>query len=210
MPGSPPTSSADPATIPPPIARSNSASPLGSRSGRAARRFEPDQRDQPPAALEIVLGGKDVRHLAGFLDERVPFGAIDALTLPAVRHRSAGLAHISGFGLGHGSHGLNIAAKSATGSGTGALSQTNRVPQARRLEQCLMPRPKTDACSITRTGARGDPGRPAARLAADRRHLGRGGDQAGRGRPPLHLSRPPRLRPLGPAMGRTRLRHLCR
>ena len=36
MPGSPPISIAEPATIPPPIARSNSAMPLGSRSGSAA------------------------------------------------------------------------------------------------------------------------------------------------------------------------------
>ena len=35
MPGSPPTSIADPATIPPPIARSNSAIPVWSRSGKA-------------------------------------------------------------------------------------------------------------------------------------------------------------------------------
>ena len=34
--------------------------------------------------------------------------------------------------------------------------------------------------------------------------------EAGRGRSSLHLPRPPRLRPLGPAVGRKRLRHLRR
>src|SRR6185295_9875489 len=65
------------------------------------RRLQPDQRDHPPAALEIMLGGEDARHLGRFLDERVPLGAVGALPLPAVRHRPAGLANIARFDLGH-------------------------------------------------------------------------------------------------------------
>ena len=101
IPGSPPTSIAEPATIPPPIARSNSASPLGSRSGSAAGRLESHQRDHPPAALQIVLRREDARHFGGFLDQRVPLGTVGTLALPAAADRSAGLAHIARFGLRH-------------------------------------------------------------------------------------------------------------
>ena len=72
--------------------------PLGKRRGR----FEPDQRNHPPAALQIVLGREDARHLGGFLDERVPLGAVGTLPLPAVLNRSARLADVSRFRLGHG------------------------------------------------------------------------------------------------------------
>ena len=47
------------------------------------RVVEPDQRNDPPAALQIMLGRKDARHLRGLLDERVPLGAVGALALPA-------------------------------------------------------------------------------------------------------------------------------
>ena len=53
--------------------------------GQRRRRFEPDQRDRPPAALEVMLGGEDARHLGRFLDQAVPVAAIAALPLPAVR-----------------------------------------------------------------------------------------------------------------------------
>ena len=69
--------------------------------GECSRSLEADQRDDPPTALQIVLGGENVRHLGRFLDERVPFGAIRALSLPAMRHRPAGLADIARLGLGH-------------------------------------------------------------------------------------------------------------
>ena len=62
---------------------SNSASPLGRRAGKSGRSSEPDQRNSPPAALEIVLRGKNVRDFSGFLDERIPLGAVGALPLPA-------------------------------------------------------------------------------------------------------------------------------
>ena len=85
MPGSPPTSIADPATIPPPIARSNSAmparQPLGQRA--PACRARPAGSARPPPC-RLCLAAKMLDTSAGFLDQRVPFGAIGALPLPAV------------------------------------------------------------------------------------------------------------------------------
>ena len=95
-----------PATMPPPIARSNSAMPLGSRSGSAAGVSSPTSGISRPPPCRLCLAAKMLDTSAGFLDQRVPLGAIGALPLPAVRHRPAGLAHVSGFGLGHRSHGL--------------------------------------------------------------------------------------------------------
>ena len=73
------------------------------QSARAARprRVEPDQLDRPAAALEVMLGREDARHLGRFLDQRVPLGAVGALPLPAVRDRPAGLADVAGLWLRH-------------------------------------------------------------------------------------------------------------
>ena len=57
--------------------------PGGDPLGQRDRMIEPDQRDRPPAALQIMLGGEDARHLRAFLDQRVPLGAVGALALPA-------------------------------------------------------------------------------------------------------------------------------
>src|SRR3954467_11992032 len=58
MPGPPPTSIADPATMPPPIARSNSASPLGSRSGNAAGLSSPTSGMTRPPPCRLCLAAK--------------------------------------------------------------------------------------------------------------------------------------------------------
>ena len=93
-------------------ARDNSAADRAVELGKAARqplrkrsrRLEPDQRDHPAAALEIVLGGEDARHFGRFLNERVPLGAVGTLPLPAAADGAACLADVSGLGLGHGVH----------------------------------------------------------------------------------------------------------
>src|SRR6476646_5423409 len=58
MPGSPPTSIAEPATIPPPIARSNSARPLGSRSGSAAGVSKPTSGITRPPPCRLCFAAK--------------------------------------------------------------------------------------------------------------------------------------------------------
>src|SRR6185503_11687153 len=70
--------------------------------GQRGWRFESNQRNHAPATLQIVLGGKDARHLGAFLHQRVPLGAVWALALPPVLNGPAGLADITRFGLCHG------------------------------------------------------------------------------------------------------------
>ncbi len=48
MPGSPPTSTADPGTNPPPATRSNSVMPVWMRGGLAISPFNPTSRDGRP------------------------------------------------------------------------------------------------------------------------------------------------------------------
>ena len=88
--------------MPPPIARSNSARPLGSRAGRAVGVLQPDKRYHSPATLQIMLGSENARDFGAFLDEGVPLGAVGALALPAVGDRPAGLTRVSAFHLRHG------------------------------------------------------------------------------------------------------------
>src|SRR6476646_6897825 len=58
IPGSPPTSIAEPATIPPPIARSNSARPLGRRAGREAGVSRPTSGITRPTPWRLCLAEK--------------------------------------------------------------------------------------------------------------------------------------------------------
>src|SRR6185369_8497612 len=68
---------------------------------KSCRGFQADQRDHLPAALEVVLGRKNARYFSSFLHERVPFGAVGALALPAGRDRSAGLTDVTRLNLRH-------------------------------------------------------------------------------------------------------------
>ncbi len=67
---------------------------------------EPDERDRPAAALQIVLGREDAGYFRGLLHEGVPLGAVRALALPAGAHRPAGLAYVTCLGLRHVKRGL--------------------------------------------------------------------------------------------------------
>ena len=92
MPGSPPISSAEPGTMPPPVTRSSSARPVGMRGDSCpcpwpaspARRRGPSR----PRSRPEPGGGAGV----GLLDQRVPLAAGGALAGPArgARRRSSG------------------------------------------------------------------------------------------------------------------------
>ena len=99
IPGSPPTRIAQPGTSPPPSTRSNSAMPGGFAHRQRAGLVERDEFDPPTAAREIVFLRENGR--GRVLDKRVPFRAIGALPLPAVRNAATGLADIAAFGFGH-------------------------------------------------------------------------------------------------------------
>ena len=58
MPGSPPTSIAEPGTIPPPIARSNSAIPVAIRSGSATGWSSPTSGIARPPPWRLCLAAK--------------------------------------------------------------------------------------------------------------------------------------------------------
>ena len=79
MPGSPPIRVAEPATRPPPSARSNSAMPVASRSRQRHLGVEPDQLDPPAAAAQIVPRREGRHHPVRILDQAVPLAAVGAL-----------------------------------------------------------------------------------------------------------------------------------
>ena len=102
MPGSPPTSSAEPRTKPPPVARSSSAMPVAMRGASSmspdsvvsatGRPLRGDAQRRRPAA-DAAAGA--------FLDQRVPLAAGVALAGPARVHGAAGLADELDAGLSH-------------------------------------------------------------------------------------------------------------
>ncbi len=93
MPGSPPSSSTEPRTKPPPVTRSSSARPEGRRGascGLAGQRLE---RERPALARRrgrAPPGGASLRR--AFLDQRVPLAAGVAFALPAAVGGAAVLA----------------------------------------------------------------------------------------------------------------------
>ena len=84
MPGSPPTSSTEPRTKPPPVTRSSSAIPDGQARRLLALAGQGFQLEQP--ALALASGSDRHRGRAGrvLLRQRVPLAAGLALALPAV------------------------------------------------------------------------------------------------------------------------------
>jgi hypothetical protein len=101
MPGSPPTSTADPRTKPPPVTRSSSLTLV---EMRGASSISPDSwRAHRPA----LAGGRagTATDAAGriVLDNGVPFAAAVALARPAGMDGAAGLTDELNAGLGQGS-----------------------------------------------------------------------------------------------------------
>jgi hypothetical protein len=62
---------------------------------------EANQSDRASARLQVMLRRKGRHRDASFLDQRVPFSAIDALPLPFGRDRAAKLTHKSPLGFCH-------------------------------------------------------------------------------------------------------------
>ena len=85
MPGSPPTSSAEPRTKPPPVARSSSAMPVAMRGASSISPRERGQRHRrgPCAASAAPAGPPPMPPAGAFLDQRVPLAAGIALAGPA-------------------------------------------------------------------------------------------------------------------------------
>ena len=92
MPGSPPTSRVEPRTKPPPVTRSNSAMPERMRGGivdAAGERGQRHRRGRGQLAGRRPCANAAAGHL---LDQRVPFAAIVAFSLPARADGAAILA----------------------------------------------------------------------------------------------------------------------
>ena len=98
MPGSPPTSSTEPRTKPPPVTRSNSAMPRG--QARSLMRLAGERLEREQAALAGFAAGTGGT-LGAFLGERVPLAAGLALALPAAEGGAAVLADEAEAALGH-------------------------------------------------------------------------------------------------------------
>ncbi len=114
MPGSPPTRSAEPGTSPPPVTRSNSAMPVGRRSGGASSLFKSSRRDL--AAFwrggSLRCPGAARRLPPQWCSSRRRF----ALARPFGRGRAAGLAGKGGGGFGHDSEFTTAVKQGAKGS----------------------------------------------------------------------------------------------
>ena len=93
MPGSPPMSSAEPGTMPPPVTRSSSVRPVEKRGASPERPLRPSKamtRPLPPLRASPEPGGATT---SASSIERVPFPARGALAGPARRNGAAVLAH---------------------------------------------------------------------------------------------------------------------
>ena len=99
MPGSPPSSSTEPRTKPPPVTRSNSAMP---EARRGASWVSPDSGSSAKApALARRPAGAGGDALGAFLGDRVPLAAGVALALPAAVVGAAVLADEAIVATGH-------------------------------------------------------------------------------------------------------------
>ena len=101
MPGSPPTSSAEPGTSPPPVTRSNSAMPVTRRGGGASSVLRSSRANLRP--LTRRRGAAADGRGGAFFGDGVPAAAGFALARPFGRGRAAGLADKGGGGFGHDS-----------------------------------------------------------------------------------------------------------
>ncbi len=90
MPGSPPTSSAEPGTRPPPVTRSNSAMPVTRRGGGSSSVFRSSSAKRRPLPRRRALAAD--RRGGALLGDRVPAAAGLASARPFGMRRAAGLA----------------------------------------------------------------------------------------------------------------------
>ena len=78
MPGSPPSSTSDPGTMPPPSTRSNSSIPAGDASVSTTLAVRSGSRPAPSATGSCIARAATARIADALLDERVPRAALGA------------------------------------------------------------------------------------------------------------------------------------
>ena len=93
MPGSPPSSTSEPGTMPPPSTRSNSLMPVLSRSATTVSTSAYSCALPPPSGCDRARASLPCTGVSGRLfDERIPCAAVGTAAEPFRRLRAAGLA----------------------------------------------------------------------------------------------------------------------